>query len=165
MPKQLAEEKHPWNWGAFFLTTIWGFYNRCFWATLPFLALLTLILANAIVDIPSVLWVVFLAFTIFFKFSWGMKGTAWLLKRGIHSEDKAWCRAGLIIWVILGLITLFFLAPLWVEYQRIKRTHIEQLETAIQHPTPKNTDAHIVDQILKDIKTDKRYSQNTRSKK
>jgi len=93
--EELLKVLKKWNWGAFFLTFIWGLGNRVYWSLLMLLPIFPLQLI-----LPFIL---------------GAKGnlSAWIKKKDsdnleiFKSRQKKWNIAGLIVGVIMILFLLF----------------------------------------------------------
>tara|TARA_B100001964_G_C13922977_1_gene461009 strand:+ start:59 stop:700 length:642 start_codon:yes stop_codon:yes gene_type:complete len=89
---EIPKEVRRWNWGAFFLSWIWGLGNNVY------IALLALL-----VFIPILGWIV----AIVMMFILGAKGGAWAWKKG-HWRDvkhflkvqRTWALVGLLVWII-----------------------------------------------------------------
>lgn len=112
-PVNSAEFQQPniskWNWGAFFLTWIWGLFNGCWWL-LPVFLTLGLLTIIPIVNIFAyiiqiVMWIVC-----------GVKGTefAWKFKNWNSVEEfenaqRTWAKAG-IIWFCISIAMSFLVA-------------------------------------------------------
>lgn len=103
--QQLAIPEYKWNWGAFALYPIWGFFNGCWWA---------------------ILISVFFGWTIIPNFVFGIYGSRWAWENKQWSSvndfkqaQSSWSTAGIIIlclnlvtWLILLVVYAGFIASL-----------------------------------------------------
>jgi len=92
--RELCEYLSRWNWGAFFLTFVWGIFNRVWWSLLMFL------------PVPFI--------QIIIPFVLGAKGNRSAWKKGNYSslEDfknvqKKWAWAGFIWGIVLICILIY----------------------------------------------------------
>lgn len=89
----LSPEIKKWNWGAFFFNWIWGIFNNVYFS----------------------LWVFFPIFGLAVPFILGAKGNRWAWKNKkwrdlahFQKTQRNWSLAGIIIFVVSVLATLFF---------------------------------------------------------
>ena len=100
--------KNHFNWGAFFLTWIWGLGNNTF--------ITLLIFATILVGwIPIIGFLISLGVCIWF----GIKGNEWAWKnkhfisvQAFHEYQKKWAIAGVIVFVIMAVIVPVIIATL-----------------------------------------------------
>jgi hypothetical protein len=102
-------ELKQWNWGAFFLTWIWGLSNRVY---------------------LSLLWFVPIAGWFFIPFLLGAKGSTWAWEhkrwenvQHFQRVQRYWAIAGLVFFLLmlicialLIIITVFWLGPMIIDF-------------------------------------------------
>lgn len=83
-----------WNWGAFMLYPLWGFWNGCWWAILIFLFLGWLggVIINIVFGICGS--------------QWAWKNKTWSSAREFNSMQKAWKPWGIAVFILNILSTL-----------------------------------------------------------
>jgi hypothetical protein len=98
-------EIQTWNWGAFFLSVIWGVFNR------TYIALLTII---PFVGVPMV-------FVLGFKGNeWAWKNKRWKSIEQFQRVQKLWAKWGIILFIvgsIAGILTAKILLPVLEVFQ------------------------------------------------
>lgn len=104
-PNNLAPDLSKWNWGAFGLYPIWGFFNGCWWAF--FVGMLAALLWFFV---PFIGWLLYPIPNVIF----GVYGTRWAWDNGtwMGTDDflrtqHSWGIAGIIVFAINALFWLF----------------------------------------------------------
>jgi hypothetical protein len=117
-PSQIPREVDRWNWGAFFLSWIWGLGNGT-----P-IALLTLV--------PLVGFV--MIFVLGAKGSrWAWHNERWDSVEHFKRVQRKWAIAGLIVWIV-GIAGVAFLVPSMIETYEIVSMGTSQI---MDHPAHK----------------------------
>ena len=103
-PKELPYELQRFNWGAFFLTWMWGLGNNSkitLWALVVF--------------IPYIGWIASLPICIWFGIKgneWAWRNMRWKNVAHFNAVQRNWV-LGAFIWLLIILVTLFFYAAIF----------------------------------------------------
>lgn len=116
----LPQEIKKFNWGAFFLTWIWGIGNRSYLTFFAFLAYFIAYTLNSL----GVILPVCLAFNIYCGImgnSWAWKNKTWESTDYFNRIQKRWAMGGVLFFIITRLLTillmfLFFIAVFYLLY-------------------------------------------------
>ena len=92
-PQAPMPDLSKWNWGAFALYPIWGFFNGCWWAFLIAMFLWWIPL------IPNIIFGVY-------GTRWAWENRTWSSAADFESTQHSWGIAGIVI-VVINLISLF----------------------------------------------------------
>lgn len=84
-PTQIPPELDRWNWGAFFLSWIWGIGNSTFIALLALIPLVNLVMIFVLGARGS---------------RWAWQNRAWRDAEHFRRTQRNWAIAGLLIWVV-----------------------------------------------------------------
>lgn len=111
-----APNLHKWNWGAFFLSWIWGLFNGCWWL-LPINLLLIICSFIPVVNIFTGLISLGVIITCGIKgTSWAWNNRSWSSVQDFEQTQSTWAKVGIglfcfsILMVILSV--LFFMSAL-----------------------------------------------------
>lgn len=89
-PAEIPAELDRWNWGAFFLTWIWGIGNSVFIALLMFVPFVNIVVIFVLGARGS---------------RWAWRNRAWRDAEHFRKTQRNWAIAGLISWVVVfGLV-------------------------------------------------------------
>lgn len=95
---ELTDLFKKWNWGAFFLTFIWGVFHGVYFSLL--------------VLVPVIGWIII-------PFILGIKGNEWAWKKGdwksleeFHKKQELWKKIGILVFIFIS--TPIFLTMLWI---------------------------------------------------
>ena len=95
----VVQERTPdlskWNWGAFMLYPIWGFFNGCWWAFLVALAFGWTI-------IPAVIFGVY-------GTRWAWENRSWVSVEDFEQTQKSWATWGIALFCVSLFFTFFWL--------------------------------------------------------
>ena len=95
----VVQERTPdlskWNWGAFMLYPIWGFFNGCWWAFLVALAFGWTI-------IPAVIFGVY-------GTRWAWENRSWVSVEDFEQTQKSWAIWGIVLFCVSLFFTFFWL--------------------------------------------------------
>lgn len=94
--------KKRFNWGAFFLTWIWGLGNQTY-------ITLTYLISTVIFAIPLVNFIVPLGLAIWFGIKgneWAWQNANWQSEAHFHDVQKKWATAGVVVCVTLIVLSI-----------------------------------------------------------
>ncbi len=91
-----------WNWGAFGLYGLWGFFNGCWWAFLIALFI------GWLFPIPNIIFGVF-------GTRWAWENRSWLSPEDFMQTQESWSIWGIIV-TCLNVVLLFFWPFWWISF-------------------------------------------------
>lgn len=135
-----------WNWGAFFLTWVWGLGNRTYLGFASFLAIIVAATIKAICInyIPSVTHGIFfnvldiltLLFILAIHIFHGLYGTRWSWQHKQWTSEASFKRAQMV-WAIVGiLVWALFISGLTTIVSKVKYSPIFQQSVLIAQDDP-----------------------------
>ena len=94
-----------WNWGAFGIYPIWGFFNGCWWAF--FVGMFT----GWLFPLPNIIFGVF-------GTRWAWENKVWNSAEEFERTKKSWDVAGVVI-TCINIVCVFFLSAFYLSLLRM----------------------------------------------